>query len=295
MSQTRRHQINNSEISSFLQSLLNTARNSGYSGEKFSRELSEAFFDLGMIRTWYRERPEGWELRSGIWSPYYIDLRPTCSYEDSDLILAMIGMAFGKKIEEKNKLREEPYRINKVLGIASAGVPISTAITAFAKIPSCWTRKLEDIMSVEDLEKKIGKYGQHALVEGNIRDGDVFAMVDDVITRAGSKLVAKTQLEYEIKRRERLEKRLNVSCNDVIVLIDREQGGENALKEHGINLYSIMNFSQCLEWLKEKMEPEEHKIIKAYHLDFKPFQDKDKQKELTELAIANSPYLTQLV
>ena len=50
----------------------------GWSEEKdqHGKEIIGMLYDQGMIRTWYRDKPEGWTLVSGIWSPFYIQLRP---------------------------------------------------------------------------------------------------------------------------------------------------------------------------------------------------------------------------
>jgi orotate phosphoribosyltransferase len=287
--------INDSKISSFMDSVLRVVKKSGYSSEEFSRELTEIFSDAGMIRTWYRdeERTGGWKLRNGIWSPYYIDLRPMCAHEGSNNLLAMIGTSLALLIEE-----EAPY-VTKVMGIGEAGIPISTAITAFGGIPSGWSRKLEDIRRLSDFTEKIGKYGQHNVVEGIIkftmRDGDRIAAVDDVITGATSKKIALRQLEHQLEKLYKtLGRRLDVKCEDVVVCIDREQGGKDALEEIGINLYSQIQFSNCIEWLKDKWYPIEYSIIKEYHEDPEPYQKESLRKQLEQQAITESPYLKHL-
>ena len=117
-------EMNDSKISSFMDSVLRIVKKSGYSSQEFSRELTEKFSDAGMIRTWYRDedRTGGWKLRNDIWSPYYIDLRPMCAYKGSDNLLAMVGTSLSLLIEEK-----APH-VTKVMGIGEAGIPISTAI-----------------------------------------------------------------------------------------------------------------------------------------------------------------------
>ena len=47
--------------------------------EDLGRELIGMLYDAGMILTWYRDKPDGWTLKSGIWSPVFIQLRKIAS------------------------------------------------------------------------------------------------------------------------------------------------------------------------------------------------------------------------
>ena len=49
---------------------------------KIAEEIVELLYHKQMIRTFYRDRPEGWTLVSGLYSPLYIQLRPLASYPD---------------------------------------------------------------------------------------------------------------------------------------------------------------------------------------------------------------------
>lgn len=125
--------------------------------DKLGKEILESLYDANMIDTWYKSRPEGWTLFSGLWSPLYINLRPLGSFPS---ILKKIGTALGRLIQEECSV------IDKIVGIASAGVPIATAISLENRIPMCYTRKLEGIKNINNIQEKISEYGQHNLVEG---------------------------------------------------------------------------------------------------------------------------------
>jgi orotate phosphoribosyltransferase len=247
---------------------------------RYGKEITWLLYDTGMIKTWYRDKPEGWVMVSGLWTPFYIQLRPFSSYPNSKEILGKVGATLSKLI------RKESPHVNKLVGVAAAGIPIAIAITIFSGIPSCYTRKQEDIRNVADFEEKIKRYGEHSLVEGEIEDGDVIAIVDDLVTRFDSKLLALEQVKYEAKRREKeTGKKLHFTCKDVVVLLDREQGARERAKSLDINLFSLIPFkSKGISWLKERMAKEEYNVIVDYLGNDAKYQDKKIQRELMNMA-----------
>jgi len=210
------------------------------------KEIFIELYKRGLIKT-IRHKPEGWKLVSGIWSPFYIQLRLLPSHPD---LLNEIGILLGNKIKSFG---------NKLLGIAMAGIPIATSISLHHGIPLCYTRKLAGVKSIEDLEKYSKEYGEHSLVEGEINDGDEFVAIDDIVTKFDSKLLAIKQLEIEAEKRK-----CNIKCKHVAVVIDREQGAEDIAKQHGIKLHSLIKFREAIEWIKDVMEEEEYEIIIDY-------------------------------
>jgi uridine monophosphate synthetase len=237
-------------------------------GKKVVLDLSKS----GMIKTWFRDRPEGWTLVSGIWSPFYIQLRPLSSHPK---LLAYIGYALGRLI------KEECENVNKILGVAMAGIPIATAISLSEDIPACFTRKLEGVRSIEDFDNFIKSYGEHSIIEGELANGDVIGIVDDLVTRFGSKLIAIKQLELELKLRKLNE----VQYSNVIVLLDREQGAREAAEQNRISLHSLIPFTtKGIEWLRDALSDDEYKTIKNYLENYQKYQDPDVQRELFEMA-----------
>ena len=220
--------------------------------EKLGKEIIHSLYEKRMIKTWYRDKSEGWVLISGIWSPFYIQLRPLSSYPK---LLKKIGYAMGKMIKEEVK------GVDKVVGVAMAGIPIASAIALSYEIPSAFTRKLEGVRTLEEFRASIGKYGEHTLVEGDFKNGDRIIIVDDLVTKFDSKLIVIEQVKCEVESRGLS----NVICRDVAVLIDREQGALKRAKEYGISLYSLIPFeTKGLLWLKEKMSSQEYQVITEY-------------------------------
>lgn len=240
--------------------------------EILSKLLLEQLYECGAIKTWYRDNPEGWILRSKLWSPVYISMRAISSKSNASLLLKLIGKALSKLI-----INEIP-KFDKVLGLATTGIQIVTAITMISNIPSLYTRKLE-INNIENFNNILKKYGEHSLIEGDFEDNDIIVIVDDLVTSLDSALDGKKQLVYEAKKRKK-----KVSCNEIVVLIDREQGADIRAKNEKINLRSLIKFKSNLSWLKDKFTDIEYQIIKEYFEDSSKFQEPNKIKEIVSLA-----------
>lgn len=218
---------------------------SALSGSK--SDLVVQLYERGMIRTWYRDKPDGWVLVSGLWSPLYIQLRGLCSYPD---LLREVGEQLGDII------RTQIPTASRLVGVAMAGIPIAVSTSLAIGMPSAMTRKLEGVRKAEDF-----KYGEHSNIEGELADGDEIVIIDDLVTRFDSKKVALLQIEAEVRQRGLKD----VRCNTVAVLFDREQGAQQAAAEAGIRLLSAIPFlSEGLPRLKSIMAKDEFDTIVDY-------------------------------
>jgi uridine monophosphate synthetase len=88
--------------------------------------------------------------------------------------------------------------------------------------------------------------GTKKKVEGKFEPGQTVLVIDDVITTGASKLEAWEPLQD-----------VGLKVKDVLVVIDREQGGAGILAQHGLRLHSLTTISQVLELLRSagKVEP----------------------------------------
>ena len=205
-----------------------------------------------MLLTSVRDRPEGWTLISGKWSPFYIQLRLLSSFPAT---LKKIGIALRALLED------EAPDVTRVVGVAHAGVPIAIALSLESGLPACNTRKIIGVRSEEDLTEALKEYGQHSLLEGLVEEDDVLCIVDDLVTGMTSKLIARTQVLTEIERRGIS----GVKCDDILVVVDRQQGAKKIAKDEGLNLHSLIDFTdEGLPLLRDLMDPEEYKIITKY-------------------------------
>jgi uridine monophosphate synthetase len=240
--------------------------------ESMAREVVTMLYENRMIRTFYRDRPEGWTLISGLYSPIYVQLRPLISHPAvfEKVCRYMAAM-----------IRQELPNVTKVVGLAMAGVPIAAGIS-MCGLPACFTRKLEGVKSVESFRKAIETYGEHAMLEGELESGDVVALVDDLVTRFDSKVVAMEQVKYEVERRGLSD----VDCSTVAVVLDRQQGAEEAARLHGVTLASLIPFKDLgLPLLKDVMNPDEWDVLTRYLDDPDQFQTPEAQAEVKALAI----------
>lgn len=239
---------------------------------KIAEEIVRLLYENRMIRTFFRDRPQGWTLISGLYSPLYIQLRPLASYPD---VFAKMCVALARMV------RVEAPEITKVVGIAMAGVPIAAGMSVAGGIPAGFTRKMENVRSVEAFRAVIDNYGEHALLEGDLQSGDRVALVDDLVTRFDSKLVALEQVKHEVNRRG-LE---NVDCGTVLVGLDREQGGAEAAAAAGVRLLSLIPFRSIgMPLLKDVMDSAEWETISHYLHEPDYFQQEEIRKKLERLA-----------
>jgi len=238
-----------------------------------AREILSLLYENRMIRTFYRDRPEGWALVSGLYSPIYIQLRPLASFPK---VFEKVCRTMARMVVE------EAPDITRIIGIAMAGVPIASGMAITGSIPAGFTRKMENVKSVEAFRTAISGYGEHSLLEGEIASGDRIALVDDLVTRFDSKLIALEMVRHEVRKRG-LEA---VECDRILVVLDREQGGAEAAQQAQVRLHSLIPFKSVgLPLLEGVMNNNEWETVRRYLDDSTPFQDKQVQERLARMAM----------
>lgn len=156
-------------------------------------------------------------LKSGIESPFYVDLRPLAS---EPKILKKLANYLLDMLPLDN--------FDVICGVPYAALPMATAMSLESYIPLIIKRK----------EAKT--YGTKKLLEGIYKKGDNCLLVEDVITSGKSLIETIDEVENE---------GLNVS--DIIVVLDREQGGKEKLEAKGYNVHTLFSISEVVEILKE--------------------------------------------
>ncbi|MFH0957648.1 MAG: hypothetical protein V1897_03000 [Pseudomonadota bacterium] len=243
---------------------------------EIARRILRSLYEHKMIRTFYRDKADGWTLVSGLYSPLYIQLRPLLSYPE---VFAETCSALARMT------RHEAPEINRLVGIAMAGIPIAAGMCYAGNFPGCFTRKMEGVKSVESFRETIVEYGEHSLVEGEIEDGDHLALVDDLVTRFDSKLIAFEQIKHEAGVRGLRR----VFCKTVVVILDREQGAKETAQSAGFNIVSLIPFKSLgLDLLKGAMHDSEWRVIKDYLNDPEAFQCRSVQERLSNMSMNKS-------
>ncbi len=240
--------------------------------EELARRIVEMLYSNRMIRTFYRDKPEGWNLISGLYSPVYIQLRPLISFPN---VFRTVCEAMAEMV------KEEAPGTTKIIGIAMAGVPLCAGMAVCGDISAGFTRKIEGVKSVEALRSTIQSYGEHSLLEGELKDSENIVLVDDLVTKFDSKLVALEQIRMETSNRNLHD----VKCDTIAVVLDREQGGKQAAAVIGKKLISLVDFRTLgLPLLRDAMNSYEWEVISDYLEQPDKYQNIEVQKQLSKRA-----------
>lgn len=168
-------------------------------------------FDIGAVK--FGE----FTLKSGRVAPVYVDLRILISDP------AALREA-GEKLVGQLRL----LQFDRIAGIPYAGLPLGVAAALAGEYPLCYARK----------EAKA--YGTRQMIEGAPRAGERVVLIDDVITDGGAKLEAAAPFRDA-----------GLVVEDVLVLVDREQGGADLLAQHGLILHSCYTLRDVLTALRD--------------------------------------------
>jgi orotate phosphoribosyltransferase len=143
-------------------------------------------------------------LRSGKISSFYFD---KYRFEgDPEILQAVVG--------EMQRLL--PLDFDRLAGLELGGIPLATGLSLATGKPCLYVRKAAKT------------YGTANLVEGGFQPGETVVVIEDVITTAGQAIISIQQM-----------RELGLIVKRVICAIDREEGGEEKLKEIGCSLAAV--------------------------------------------------------
>ena len=158
-------------------------------------------------------------LASGRQSTLYIDARLTTMSPDG---LALIGpLALGA-------LRDAAWSVDAVGGLTLGADPVSYAI-AYASAAS------DAPVRAFTVRKEAKSHGTGRLIEGPFREGDHVAVIEDVITTGGSALRAVDAIRAA-----------GGVVAGVLALVDREEGGREALVGAGLAVIALARASDIV-------------------------------------------------
>jgi orotate phosphoribosyltransferase len=164
-------------------------------------------------------------LASGAQSDLYVDARLTTLDPRG---ARLVGQVSWKLIKENaTKLGGQ---IDAVGGLTMGADPIavSIALAALADEPPA-------LLQAFVVRKSVKTHGRQKLIEGNFRKGNLVVVIDDVITTGGSTLQAIEAIKDAGGR-----------VAFVLVLVDREEGGREAIEKHGHKVVALFTRSDLM-------------------------------------------------
>ena len=175
------------------------------------------------------------KLSSGKLSPYYIDLR---MIPGDPKALETVIEIYETMVRSKIGVTS----FDRIAGVPTAGVPYASILAYTLSKPFLYVRR----------ETKT--HGGERRVEGQLFPGERVVLVDDLITTGKNTLQAAEAIRAE-----------GGQVEDVIVLIDRQEGGAAALAQAQLKLCAFTTVTRIARRLHESavIEDDQYKAILA--------------------------------
>jgi len=165
-------------------------------------------------------------LASGKESDLYIDCRVTALDPFGAAMIGQVGWA-----AVREKIKAENLSIQAIGGMTLGADPISLAIGMASA-----QQHPQEALQVFTVRKEPKGHGAGKQIEGNFQSGQNIIVVDDVITTGGSTLKAIDAIERE-----------GGKVAFAVVLVDREEGGRQAIEECGIPVLPLFTRRTLLD------------------------------------------------
>jgi orotate phosphoribosyltransferase len=163
-------------------------------------------------------------LSSGQRSHLYIDARLTTMSPDGLSLVGSLGLS---------AVREHFGDVDAVGGLTLGADPVAYAI-AYTSAASTSPIKAFTV------RKDTKAHGTGRQIEGPLCKGDRIVVIEDVITTGGSALRA-----IEVLRAS------GADIRGVLALVDREEGGRDAIENQGVPVIALTRVSDILKLLPE--------------------------------------------
>ena len=158
-------------------------------------------------------------LASGRQSTLYIDARITTMSPDGLALIGPLGVT---------AIHDAGWRIDAVGGLTMGADPIACAVS-YASAASVAPLRAFTV------RKEPKTHGTGKLIEGPFRPGDRVAVIEDTITTGGS---AKKAIDAV--------RAAGGEVIGVLALVDREEGGREALEAEGVEVIALARASEIV-------------------------------------------------
>lgn len=163
-------------------------------------------------------------LASGRRSSLYVDCRLTTMSPEGQLLVGRAGLA---------ALRESGWSVDAVGGLTLGADPVSYAIAHASALEA--ERGVGEMVRSFTVRKEAKQHGTGKLIEGPFMSGDRVVVVEDVITTGGSALKAVDAVRAA-----------GGDVVGVLALVDREEGGREAIEAIGVPVLRLVTASDLL-------------------------------------------------
>lgn len=172
-------------------------------------------------------------LKSGLTSPFYLNLRQLISYPDMvQGISRLLSEALPPALQYQ-----------RIAGVPYTGIPLASSLSVHNNIPLIIPRKEEKA------------YGSKDSILGAFNAGDSCLIVEDLVTSGESLLETRDKLQES-----------GLHCTAAVVLVDRRAVRDDFAKHHNLPLYAITNIDEITQILLEKglLSDEQAKQIQMF-------------------------------
>jgi len=170
---------------------------------------------------------------SGAVFPYYIDLRKIISIPQ---IFHQIVSAYADILKD--------LKFDRIAGIPYGSLPTATGLALRMERPMIFPRK------------EVKTYGAGKLIEGHFQPGETIVVVDDILISGKSVMEGAGKL-----------KSAGLNVEDIVVLIDHEQGVKDKLQANGYSAHSVLALSEIAQTLYQanRIDTEQFNLLTAEH------------------------------
>ncbi|PCI93250.1 orotate phosphoribosyltransferase [Candidatus Aerophobetes bacterium] len=172
-------------------------------------EIIDQLYEIGALKF------GDFKLKSGIQSPFYLDLRLIISYPK---LLETISDQLWKKASG--------LKADRICGVPYTALPIATCLSLKHNIPMLLKRK------------EVKAYGTKQMIEGHFDENDRCLIIEDLITSGASIIETIGPLQEA-----------GLKIEDIVIIVDREQGGILAVEKQGFHVHSLYTITDIANHL----------------------------------------------